>query len=79
MDKFLDFVLDNFGVIVMTAFAAGFIYGLFSVGASQNEAAKKHRAETQRLTEACYSQGMVLIDTDAGQRCADPRSLVKVK
>jgi hypothetical protein len=38
-----------------------------------------NRKETKRITEACYTQGMVLVDTDAGQRCVLPQSLVKVK
>jgi hypothetical protein len=79
MDKFLEFLVDNIGTIFMIVFGALFIYGFYNLINSANEAADKRQAETQRLTEACYSQGMVLIDTDAGQRCADPRSLVKVK
>ena len=35
--------------------------------------------QRQQRTDACYSQGMVLISTDAGPRCVDPRTLVKVK
>ena len=37
------------------------------------------RELTQQRTAACYSQGLVLVSTDAGPRCADPRTLVKVK
>lgn len=37
-------------------------------------------AEQKRIaTEACYAQGMVLVQSDAGERCAAPQSLVKVK
>ena len=35
--------------------------------------------QTQLRVEACYSQGMVLVESDAGQRCVLPQSLVKVK
>jgi len=34
---------------------------------------------TQLRVEACYAQGMVLVRTDAGQRCVLPQSLVKVQ
>lgn len=37
-------------------------------------------AEQKRIaTEACYAQGMVLVQSDAGERCVAPQSLVKVK
>jgi hypothetical protein len=35
--------------------------------------------QTQLQVEACYAQGMVLVLSDAGQRCVLPQSLVKVK
>ena len=35
--------------------------------------------QTQLRVEACYAQGMVLVLSDAGQRCVLPQSLVKVK
>lgn len=44
-----------------------------------SEQEESNRKETQLRTEACYSQGMVLIQSDAGQRCVLPQSLVKVK
>jgi energy-converting hydrogenase Eha subunit H len=72
-DKVFDFVFrfETFGVLM---FGILFIF-LFMVFDAENET----RAETQRLTEACYAQGMVVVRTDAGERCADPRTLVKVK
>ena len=36
-------------------------------------------AQTQLRIAACYAQGMVLVQSDAGQRCVLPQSLVKVK
>jgi hypothetical protein len=33
----------------------------------------------QKRIEACYNEGMVLVSTDAGPRCATLPSLVKVK
>jgi len=40
---------------------------------------KELRKQTQIRTEACYAQGMVLVRSDAGERCVLPQSLVKVK
>jgi hypothetical protein len=39
----------------------------------------KRKELTQLRTEACYAQGMVLVVSDAGQRCVAPANLVKVK
>lgn len=77
MAKFLKDLLDLvFSVsTVLFLFTAAFLYFIFSIAQQEKSA----RADTQQLTEACYAQGMVVVRTDAGERCADPRSLVKVK
>jgi FMN-dependent NADH-azoreductase len=77
MNKFLKDLFDKvFSVpMVLFLFAASFLCFIFSIA----EQDRTHRAETQQVTEACYAQGMVVVNTDAGKRCADPRSLVKVK
>lgn len=75
MDKFLEFLVDNVFTFFFIGLICLFIYIMISVGQAGNEA----RENTRRLTDACYSQGLVLVETDAGQRCADPRTLVKVK
>jgi hypothetical protein len=77
MDKFLEFVVDKVfsGFTLFLIFTGAFIFLIFSI-AEQGEI---NRKETQRITEACYSQGMVLVQSDAGQRCVLPQSLVKVK
>lgn len=75
MDKFLEFIVDNIGTFVLMAFAGGFIWLMLLMVESSNEA----RERTRQITEACYSQGLVLVHTDAGQRCVSPQSLVKVK
>jgi hypothetical protein len=80
MEKFFDLMDPVFEFIfsfnmVLVLICAGFIFTMYTVIDVSNQS----QAETQRLTEACYSQGMVLVQTDAGQLCADPRSLVKVK
>lgn len=55
---------------------AGFLMYI-GVESAENEA--KAKEQNRLLTEACYNQGMVLVNTDAGQRCAAPQSLVKIK
>lgn len=64
----------SFGTFMLLTLAF-FIWIFVSIG--EREAANK---ETLRLnTEACYTQGMVLVQSDAGPRCVSPQSLVKVK
>jgi hypothetical protein len=81
MDKFLEFVVDKVlsGFTLMLIFGGIFIYTIFNIIESQHADLQARLENTQKITEACYSQGMVVVDTDAGQRCADPRTLVKVK
>ena len=64
----------SFGMF-MFLFVVGVVLLLSSIVAAESE----QRKQTQLRTEACYSQGMVLIQSDAGQRCVLPQSLVKVK
>jgi len=61
--------------LIFFVFVGLFIWFAVEMVNSGNEA----RENTRKMTEACYSQGMVLVETDAGQRCVDPRTLVKVK
>lgn len=52
-----------------------FIYCMvFMVNADNNK-----RANTRAEVAACYANGMVRVDTDAGPRCVVPSSLVVVK
>ena len=77
MDKFLEFVVDyvfSFGTLCLLL-AGGFIWVMTGVF----EQDKIDRENYKLAVEACYSQGMVLVDTDAGRRCVSPQSLVKVK
>ncbi len=75
MDKFLEFVVEYFGVFILILIGAAFIWFCFAIAEKSN----RNRELTKQKTEYCYSQGMVLVSTDAGPRCADPRTLVKVK
>ena len=75
-DKFLEFIMDVVfsAATLLLIFFSLFVYVMFSVAEAQELA----RKNTQKITEACYSQGMVVVRTDVGSRCADPRTLVKV-
>ncbi len=64
----------SFGMF-MFLFVVGVVLLMSGIVAAESE----QRKQTQLRTEACYSQGMVLIQSDAGQRCVLPQSLVKVK
>jgi hypothetical protein len=61
--------------MLMFLVVVGFVLLLSGIVAAENKA----REQTQLRTEACYSQGMVLVRSDAGERCVLPQSLVKVK
>jgi hypothetical protein len=81
VDKFLEFVVDKvFSVGTFLLILAGiFLYTLVNLANEQEADRRADRENTLKITEACYSQGMVVVHTDAGERCADPRTLVKVK
>ena len=64
----------SFGMFAFLACAL-FVAIIVNVSAAENE----QRELTQLRVEACYSQGMVLVRSDAGERCVLPQSLVKVK
>lgn len=75
MNKFFKYVSDNIFTLIFMALSALFIYGVFMITEAETNAREKAR----KIAEACYSQGFVPVDTDAGKRCADPRGLVKIK
>ena len=77
MKNFLKSLADyvfSFGMYMFLV-CAGFIYVMITVFNAED----RQREATRIATEACYSQGMVLVQSDAGQRCVLPQSLVKVK
>lgn len=55
-----------------------FVIAVFAISESGLKE-QKIKEQTRILTEACYTQGMVLVQSDAGPRCVSPQSLVKVK
>ena len=77
MKNFLKSVADYVFSFWTFILLVGFLFGWILIGITDQERA--NRKQTLALTEACYSQGMVLVRTDAGQRCVLPQSLVKVK
>ena len=79
MIKFIELVVDKVfsGITLILLFAAAFLYFIFIFSIAEQD--RIDRAEIQQVTEACYAQGMVVVRTDAGEHCADPRTLVKAK
>ena len=75
MNKFLEFIVDNAINIIMITMLVLFVWSAVML----IESGQKANENVRKLTDVCYSQGMVLVNTDAGQRCADPRTLVTVK
>ena len=79
-DTILNIVKDIFGYIfsgfTLFILAAGlFIYIIIGTAESERAEREKRRA----ATELCYNAGMVLVDTDAGPRCAAPQNLARIK
>lgn len=77
MKNFLKSLADYVFSFYTIWFSLVVLFGLLIIGIADQERA--NRKQTLAFTEACYSQGMVLVRTDAGQRCVLPQSLVKVK
>ncbi len=77
MKNFLKSVADyvfSFGMF-MFLFCTGVLLLISAIFIKTDE----QREQTQLRVEACYAQGMVLVRSDAGERCVLPQSLVKVK
>lgn len=81
LDRFLDYLVDQgvLGKILLVAAFAVVVYVFVTVVQNANEEVMIRQEETRKLTDFCYSKGMVSVQTDAGPRCADPSSLVKAK
>lgn len=74
--KYVEFMFDkifNFYTFLML-FAAAVIFSMVHIVNKENEARDKLRAQTA----ACYSLGMVLVESDAGRGCVSPQNLVGV-
>jgi hypothetical protein len=61
--------------MLVLIWVAGFTLVFYNIVQNNNEKHEEYRA----INDYCYSQGMVVVTTDAGPRCVDPRSLVRVK
>lgn len=75
--EILKSVLD--AVFSFWTFMFSFVIFMIYMGVTVSEADRKKEEDRRRMTEACYSVGMVVVNTDAGLRCAAPQSLIKVK
>lgn len=74
LDKFLEFFVDILPALFIGIIIAAFCWCIWSAVETEQE----QRAVKKAQTAVCYSQGMVLVDTDAGVYCADSKSLVKI-
>jgi hypothetical protein len=63
------------GTTLLLLIGAVFVWFIIAMGNAES----REQERIRQVTEACYNQGMVPVDTDAGQRCVLPQSLVKVK
>jgi hypothetical protein len=63
------------GTTLFLLIGFGFVWFIIAVSNAESKVQERIR----QATEACYNQGMVPVDTAAGQRCVLPQSLVKVK
>ena len=63
----------SFGMFMFLV-CTGFVFIMYTLVNTENS----NREATRAATEICYSKGLVLVSTDAGPRCVDPRTLVKV-
>jgi len=64
----------SFGTLMLVSFGL-LVY--VAINSSRNESEQQERKRI--ATELCYNQAMVLVDTDAGPRCAAPANLAKIK
>jgi len=77
MKNIVNTIFDHIfsGTTLFLLIGAGFVWFIIAMGNAES----REQERIRQATEACYNQGMVPVDTDAGQRCALPQSLVKVK
>lgn len=75
--KYAQFIFDKvFNIYTyILLFVAGFIFLIIDIDAREDQA----RAERQAKVAACFNSGMVLVETEAGQRCAEPKNLIAIK
>lgn len=56
-----------------------FVYFMGAVGAMFVLALLGMAERSRKINALCYSQGMVVVNTDAGKYCADPRAMIQIK
>ena len=67
-------MIFSFGTF-MLLMMAGFVYVILQVADAD---ARNHELH-QKQTAYCYSQNMVMVETDAGRHCAPASSLAVIK
>ena len=73
VDKIFGYIFS--GATLALIVLAGFAWFIIAVSNAERE----NKELARQVIEVCYSQGMVSVDTAAGQRCVLPQALVKVK
>ena len=63
-----NFLADNWAMFFFVALGAAFI---FALGTALDN--------SRNINALCYSHGMVVVNTDAGQYCSDPRAMLRIK
>ena len=67
-------MIFSYGTFILLMMA-GFIYVILQVA----DADVRKRELHQKQTAYCYSQNMVMVETDAGRHCAPASSLAVIK
>lgn len=77
MKDIVKYIIDRVFSITTFAFAVMFlfIYLIVRIGEREQFANEQRKAQVA----ACYNAGMVLVETDAGPRCAAPSNLIAMK
>ena len=73
VDTIFGYIFSGTTLFLLIGF--GFVWFIIAM----SEAERKEQERIRQVTEACYNQGMVPVDTAAGRRCVLPQALVKVK
>lgn len=68
MIKIKNFLADNWAMFLFIALGAAFV---FAISAAADN--------SQKIHALCYTHGMVVVDTNAGKYCADPRAMIQIK
>jgi len=68
MIKIKNFLAQYWSVLFFVGLGAAFV---FAISAAADN--------SQKIHALCYTHGMVVVDTNAGKYCADPRAMIQIK